>query len=343
MQLKVETAWKGISGAPIFIGDRLIGVLTEHDPAFTTARFRVVSISRLLNDARFCEAIGWFDMLGEGRKEKLSNEIVKELNGLTTDHKKSFLNRLVEDLVSEVHECQNRSEEGMIAWLAEHFVHRRSEDQLGVLVHVYRELRSEGSLDDARAIGRMIDLVLPLEIDRLVLFHVWGQIRQGKAVLVDAAVESRVTAEAALAGVERQRTAFTGQGPDLRGEALVPCDLPAPAGEDVAATALGVLRELCRGYDVYSSESTTIESQIRDWSTRLKGRLKAKRIGAIKNRTPYCIFERPKTDVNRAILIEALKLIKTHDVDLLFIELSIQSEIKDREVFIFDLLNLRFD
>ena len=104
-----------------------------------------------------------------------------------------------------------------------------------------------------------------------------------------------------------------------------------------------MLRELCRGYDVYSSESTTIESQIRDWSTRLKGRLKAKRIGAIKNRTPYCIFERPKTDVNRAILIEALKLIKTHDVDLLFIELSIQSEIKDREVFIFDLLNLRFD
>ena len=47
--------------------------------------------------------------------------------------------------------------------------------------------------------------------------------------------------------------------------------------------------------------------------------------------------------MNRAILIEALKLIKTHDVDLLFIELSIQSEIKDREVFIFDLLNLRFD
>jgi len=342
VQLKVETAWKGISGAPIFIGDRLIGVLTEHDPAYTTARFRVVSISRLLDEAKFCEAIGWFDILGEGRREKLSNDIVKELNGLTTK-KESVLNRVVEALLGEVHELIDRSERGMIAWLAEHFVYRRSDDQLGVLVHVYRELRSEGLLDDARAIGRIIDFVLPLEIDRRVLFHVWGQIHQGKAVLVDAAVESRVAVDAVMAGVERQRTAFTGKGPGLRGEALIPCDLPAPASEDVAARALGVLRELCRGYDVYASESTTIEAQIGDWSTRLKGRLKAKRIGAIKNRTPYCILERPKTDVDRAILIEALKVIKANDVDILFIELSVQSEIKDREVFLFDLLNLRFD
>src|SRR5208337_3555753 len=86
--VKATNGWKGISGAPVFVDKRLVGVIAMHDQAFSTTTLKVVPICRLLKNPDFCKAICWSDRLDDERRKKIQECIESEFKDLGEEDQK---------------------------------------------------------------------------------------------------------------------------------------------------------------------------------------------------------------------------------------------------------------
>jgi hypothetical protein len=340
--LKAKDGWKGISGAPVFVDQRLVGVIAKHDQAFFSTMLKVVPSRRLLENAEFLKAIRYSDRLDDHRREEIQGRIASELKGLEANDRKLVTKSLAKALFDSGDPRLDHDADKLSAEIAEHLACRKSEYQLAECVNHFRDAKRKRKVDIAGAIHEILKLILPLEIDRSVLSYVWEQVSHHKMVLIHAPVERHQTVDVIMSGLERQPASFEKKLTDVRGRALV-CELPRPKMQSPEIMALDILRSLCEGHVLPAIEDARIpvEKRIEALMQEVEGILDTLKAGETKGRRPLCILKRWETDDDRAIFLEALKSIDTDRLGLLFVELSKEGEspIRRKESYLFELLN----
>ncbi|MDG5493317.1 hypothetical protein [Niveispirillum sp. BGYR6] len=63
----LDRGWRGVSGAPVFVGGMIKGVIVECPEGFGNARLRATGVAALCTDKEFCDAVGFSD-IGEYKK-----------------------------------------------------------------------------------------------------------------------------------------------------------------------------------------------------------------------------------------------------------------------------------
>jgi class 3 adenylate cyclase len=247
----------------------------------------------------------------------------------------------------------------MSAHLATYLTRRPSEDHINGLVYrAYTPLCRNGKRDDARIVGEIVDELLPLCIPRTVLSKAHHQLQEKKAVFLGAddpagattgsplsiqLIENTVTEEgfvevlaAALSG---QPTSFKPNATAPVGEQAVPWE-DAPIG-DPAKDVDNIL------WDLYVAlQRAQIKGDRRGSAGRPNGAVLRQKVSAGfnsrrkgKGRPCYCVLAPPASDAEgkrQERIIAELAI-----PDLLFIRLSLDSEILALESFIIDCLNTR--
>ena len=344
--VKATNGWKGISGAPVFVDKRLAGVIAKHDPAFSTTTLQVVPSCRLLESPDFCKAIHWSDRLDDERRKEIRECIESEIKGLVEEDRKLITKSLAKALFAPGDPRIKHDAESLCAPVAEHLASQQSENQLAECVDQYREMKKKGKTAIAGALHEILKLILPLEIDRSLLAHVWEQVDHRKMVLIYTPVERHQTVDVIMAGIERKPASFEKKLTDVRGKALV-CELPAPKKQSPSIMALEILKSLCEGHVLPGSidDKLPVEKRIERLMQEVEGILDTLNAGETKGRRPFCILKRWETSEDRAIFQEAIKAIDTDRLRLLFVELSKDGEspIRRKESYIFKLLNDWFD
>ncbi len=344
--VKATDGWKGISGAPVFVDKRLVGVIAMHDQAFSTTTLKVVPICRLLKNPDFCKAICWSDRLDDERRKKIQECIESEFKGLGEEDQKLVMKCLGKALFTSGDPRLEYNAEKLSKEIAEHLASRKSENQLAECVDQYRGLRQKGKTAIAGALHEILKLILPLEIDRSLLAYVWEQVDHCKMVLIHTPVERHQTVDVIMAGIERKPASFEKKLTDVRGKALV-CELPAPKKQSPSIMALEILKSLCEGHVLPESidDKLPVEKRIEGLMQEVEGILDTLNAGETKGRRPFCILKRWETSEDRAIFQEAIKAIDTDRLRLLFVEVSKDGEspIRRKESYIFKLLNDWFD
>ena len=344
--MKATDGWKGISGAPVFVDKRLVGVIAKHDPAFSTTALKVVPSCRLLKNPDFCKAIRWSDRLDNERRKEIRECIESEIMGLVKEDQELITKGLAKALFTQGDPRLDYDAEKLCKDVAEHLASHQSENQLAECVDQYRELKKKGKTAIAGALHEILKLILPLEIDRSLLAYVWEQVDHRKMVLIYTPVERHQTVDVIMAGIERKPASFEKKLTDVRGKALV-CELPAPKRQSPSIMALEILKSLCEGHVLPESidDKLPVEKRIEGLMQEVEGILDTLNAGETKGRRPFCILKRWETSEDRAIFQEAIKAIDTDRLRLLFVELSKDGEspIRRKESYIFKLLNDWFD
>ena len=245
--VKATDGWKGISGAPVFVDKRLVGVIAKHDQAFSTTTLKVVPSRRLLENPDFRKAICWSDRLDNERRKEIRECIESEIKGLVEEDRKLITKGLAKALFTQGDRRLDNDAEKLCKAVAEHLASHQSENQLAECVDQYRELKKKGKTAIAGALHEILKLILPLEIDRSLLAYVWEQVDHRKMVLIYTPVERHQTVDVIMAGIERKPASFERKLTDVRGKALV-CELPAPKKQSPSIMALEILKSLCEGH-----------------------------------------------------------------------------------------------
>ncbi len=181
--------WKGISGAPIMIGDRLIGIVKTLNENFHGDRLNGVPIWKLLEDDDFRRILGV-----SGRKELLDAVIFKVRGILKSDEK-------LLSLLCNQHELANckKDADAVVAAL------------LGMEIAAFIETlyAAHGRVEDdatGAAVERLLSLLLPFLYDPDCIDSVRLGIEQG--VIHSLPIATRTFAEVIMAGTDLRPAGF---------------------------------------------------------------------------------------------------------------------------------------
>jgi hypothetical protein len=335
--------WMGVSGAPVFQGEKLAGIIEEYIGDRDEAQFRVAAMCRLLDDPDFCKAIGWFDTLDEDRRAKLREEVSVLLSearpaGAQT---RSPARRVALEW-GVFPDPGGWSDEKLQEELAASLVEGRDQAGLRSLVEIHGQLCKEGNREAATRLAAALDLLLPVFIDHQILYAIRDQIRRQRVVLIDPSLETRSAAEAAFAAVQQAETSYKydPKRDEHVGEASIDLDYPAPGEPD--DLALQIVNYLYRSLS--GASRLPAEGSLGVWAGRLKGAIEARASGRIKDRTRYCIVGQLDEGRERSELLDALGRIKEEMKDaILFVELRMIGDLPMDEAFLLTLLNTRFE
>src|SRR5208337_465392 len=278
--VKATDGWKGISGAPVFVDNCLVGVIAMHDQAFHTTTLKVVPSRRLLENRDFCTAIHWSDRLDNERRKEIRECIESEITGLVKEDQTLITKSLAKALFDPGDVRQKLVAEELCKHVAEHLASHQSEYQLAECVEQYRDLKKRGETAIAGALREILKLILPLEIDRSLLANVWEQVDHRKMVLIYTPVKRHQTVDVIMAGIERKPASFERKLTDVRGKALV-CELPAPKKQSPSIMALEILKSLCEGHVLAESidDKLPVEKRIERLMQEVEGILDTLKAG----------------------------------------------------------------
>ena len=192
--------WKGVSGAPVFVGDQLAGIIYRYQGTHTHDHFKAIAIFRLLEDGRFREAIHWSDRIDLEARSEIKAEIKERLTAIANEKIKpgrretTILPYLREVLGPEASHCGSEDD------LAEYLLEPR-EATLDSLVAVHKELCEEDKQKEALVLGEIADLITPLQMPRELWDSVIDQIRRSRP-LIENAAPGLVSAEVIAARID---------------------------------------------------------------------------------------------------------------------------------------------
>ncbi|MCP4407994.1 MAG: hypothetical protein GY807_09605 [Gammaproteobacteria bacterium] len=220
-----DEQWKGASGSPVFVGDKIIGVIVSCPENFDARRLRATPLWKLLQEPGFCEAIGY----GK-RKERLAwarRELTSILKRSTEATEK-----LADRLRLDTRLGQNRAEN-----LAEALLNHDIEQILDITYQVAKELLQGGNKPAVDAVRQVMSTILPAIFDHGIIESVRTQKSAFSCVTVSLPIATKTVTEIVMAGVDRRAAkfhmAFDIQKPEKRRlEAAFRIELPPEVGLD---------------------------------------------------------------------------------------------------------------
>lgn len=335
--LKHPDLWKGVSGAPVFVGDSLAGIVREYRGTHENDHFGVIAIFRLLEDEGFRNAIGWLDAGDLQHRDKVKEKIKSKLESIWKETVSVRGNKesIHELLVGTLEVAGIDKVDVLVSYLMEYH-----ETTIPRLVRLHKQLRDSGHENEkkyARTIREIIDDILPFYIPRHVRTEIRRQLQHSRAVLVQGSVTTPVGAEAAAAWFDRRGVSFTGKKDSmgyLIGQSQVgdlpldsaPPDSPERPSSQIVIDALYEEAKIPkrRGAGKTKEEDLRIHYMARK---------------EMEERTPFCVVSLPRDDKDRAPWIEAMKAVK----GLIYIEMCPDSETHAQETLILTCLNTCYD
>ena len=196
----LQEGWRGISGSPVFVHGRIIGVIVVCPPNFRAARLRASPVWKLLEDPKFREAVGYEDQIK--RREKFENRIVQILEESEVAIQilgKKFnppLNSVGIDRIGQARNCAHRLLDLGVA------------DAIQACKNAHDDLVEQRRIDDTRVITDLLQLLIPAIYDHGVIEAVRNRRFDVDAALIELPAGLRSVAEVIMAGSDRRATCF---------------------------------------------------------------------------------------------------------------------------------------
>ncbi|MCP5134876.1 MAG: TIR domain-containing protein [Gammaproteobacteria bacterium] len=211
-ELTVEEApnddddWKGISGMPVFVGRRILGIVQSVPPNFTGGTLHATPTWKLLEDTAFHKVIGHDGQTALAKKIK--DKLVKVLR-----RSPSVVNALIDQEQIDIdNDIKNLKGEQQIERLAEQLLLLKT-DTCAVIEALYRahcslceEWDDESSEQSAKAAEILVNaaqFIVPAVYDYGVIQ--WTRSQQDTS-LVPLPVHIKTSAEIIMAGVDGRET-----------------------------------------------------------------------------------------------------------------------------------------
>ncbi len=206
-QPEKDEDWKGASGMPVFVGDRILGVVQSLPPKFNVRKLYATPAWRLLKDEAFCHVIGYDEQAA--RINKVKSRLVKLLAdspdvietlirqiGITDEMTGLPADRLTQQLSDYLLEMDFRT---VIVALnrAHHSLFDKRDDKSG-----------EQGTDAVATLVEIAQLVVPAIYDYGVVQWTRSQRDNGDAALVPLPAGTKTVAEIIMAGVDGRETWF---------------------------------------------------------------------------------------------------------------------------------------
>lgn len=226
------------------------------------------------------------------------------------------------------------------AYLAAFLTERKDVEDCGNLVwRVFDLLCNRGKKEEAKIIGEVVDLMLPLSLPWDILSEAWRQLQDHGAVLIQSSVVKKTGAEILVAGLFKRPTSWSISSPEPTGQQLVGFE-DVPIG-DPDRNEESALRDLylatCYPNDREKGTSTADRLTAAQMRQELCGLFWSRSLGP--KRPSYCVVTlalSEKDRQNQAKLLSNLAI-----PHLLFIELKPDSKTLKFESFVIDCLNIR--
>ena len=256
---QVAADWQGASGSPVFVLSQIVGIIIEVPPGFS-GMLTALPASRLLDEPAFCAAIGRH--LADDRHARLVQalEATRAVSALAIGALECCVfgepeQRLWRDPVSPVEDLAREIGRYDAALLM-----RRARQAID-------KLKSSNS-QDAKALGKLVQGLLPLLYDRTTVAAVGEKVGDPNAILVGFPVATRFVAETVMAGAGGRETRYRPpqEGQEIEGELSLPL---APIG----------------GFD------PTGERRAEDFREHLRRKLAVSRLGEFEGAFYRCLRE----------------------------------------------------
>lgn len=202
-----EEGWKGVSGMPVFVGRKILGVVKSVPPNFKAGKLYATPTWKLLEDEDFRRKIGCDDQAV--RIKNIKNKLLNNMLGKSPD----VVNALIEQLgISDDMVGLNDGQR------ADHLAERLLETDIRVVIHTLRAAHRSLCEDDgdtsqqnataAAILVKAAQLIVPALYDYATVKWVGSQRGGGHAALVPLPACIKTVAEIIMAGVDGREAKF---------------------------------------------------------------------------------------------------------------------------------------
>ena len=229
--------------------------------------------------------------------------------------------------------------------LADFLTKRCDYHDLGTILIVFQRLWKQQKRDEARQIGEIMDLMLPLCLPRNLVAEAWRQLKKDEEVLLRSGVGGKVGAELLVARLYRQQADFVDTNTsEPRGELFVALYEDFPIDDPDASEAM-ILRDLYVA--THHTEVKEIDRQrveisptIEEIRKKLSGHFE--HIGNFEERPSYCVVKLPSQENDVINLAEFLRRLKIPDLLFIGIASRRDQDVHQIESYIIRNLNTRY-
>ena len=223
----IKEGWQGISGSPVFVHGRIIGVIVVCPANFRAERLHATPVWKLLDDKAFRKAVGYDDQRERRRRfEAQITEILEDSEAAieaVTQGLEPPVNLAGVPILTQAKECAKR-----LLDLDVPEVVKRCKS-------AHDELSRHKLADDAHVVSDLIQFVLPAIYDHGVIEAVRTRKYNVDAALLELPAGIRTVAEIIMAGVDRRKTRFRNDQERFP-EGVYSLPLPPESGFDADGT-----------------------------------------------------------------------------------------------------------
>jgi hypothetical protein len=310
-----DKRWKGASGSPVFVGDKIIGVIVSCPEKFDAKRLRATPLWRILQKPGFCEAIGYYE-----RKKRLV-WACRELTSILSRSTEA-IQKLTIDLKIDTRLIQNQAKN-----LANALLNYNIDQILYTSDKIIEELSHEGKKHDMEVVRQAVNTILPTIFNNGIIESVRIQKSDLSSVTVSLPVATKTVTEIVMAGVDRRaaifRTIFDRKRQGKRRlKAALSIELPPEVGLDstgkdfIAAFHNHLIKECDVEEDLVQNQEIPDDELIGATSDELEARSK------YDHQTYYYIYALPKNEVANQYYSDIIGKLKNVYSSVVFINLT---------------------
>lgn len=337
---QVAADWRGASGSPVFVLSQIVGIIIEVPPGFS-GRLTALPASRLLDEPAFCTAIGYQQADDRHARIKQVLEATRAVSALAIGALECCVfgepgQRLWRDPVSPVEELAREIGHYDTALLMHH-----ARQAIG-------KLKSSNS-KDAKALGKLVQWLLPLLYDRTTVAAVREKVGDPNAILVGFPVATRFVAETVMAGADGREARYRHPHKDeeIEGELSLPLTPNSgfdPKGERRAEDFREHLRRKLAVSQLSAFEGAfyrcvreLLPESIRERVSELDPNLnrmaasKLEDLAKYESSRHYYLFQLPSDPEERADCLASLEKLKGQFEAVAFLELADNSDLMSGE------------
>lgn len=197
---EAEEGWEGISGSPVFVHGKIIGVIVVCPANFRAQRLRATPTWKLLEDPEFRKAVGYDEQLGRRQlfEERVALILEKSEAAIeaVTEGLEPSLNRAGVELFDQARQSARR------------LLDLDVPEVITRCKHAHDKLSGRKLPGDARVVADLVQLLLPAVYDHGVIEAVRCRKYDIDAALLELPAGIRTVAEVIMAGVDRRLTLF---------------------------------------------------------------------------------------------------------------------------------------
>ncbi|MCB1821560.1 MAG: hypothetical protein KDI73_08265, partial [Candidatus Competibacteraceae bacterium] len=196
-----EESWKGISGMPVFVDHKILGVVGSGPPHFSVKKLYATPMWKLLEDGRFRKWVG--DDKQAAHFQKIRSRLIALIQ--SSPEAEDAIRRELLDVADKMTGFDKERETGNFV---EHLLETDIRTAIQALRDAHRSLCEEGGDHTADILVKVSQLIVPALYDYGVVRWAGSQYGDGSAALVLLPAYTKTVAEIIMAGTDRRATRF---------------------------------------------------------------------------------------------------------------------------------------